>query len=62
VTQLFSASSTTRPPVAFAVLVGAQKLLREPASENASVLRCLPATMSRRTDSGPYFSITAVPA
>jgi hypothetical protein len=41
------------------VLTGAQKWLREPASEKASVLRCWPAAMALRVASSPNFSITA---
>ena len=42
--------------------VGAQNMLREPASENASVLRWRPAATSRRVASSPNFSITSAPA
>ena len=62
VIQLFLASSTAVPPSTRAVLTGAQKCEREPASENASVDRCLPATTSRRTVSLPWVSSTATPA
>ncbi len=43
-----------------AVPTGAQKWLREPASDHASVERCRPAATSRRSASAPNFSITAV--
>jgi hypothetical protein len=49
VTQLFDASRTTSSPSSVAVDSGAQKWLREPDSENASVERCSPAAMARRT-------------
>ena len=62
VTQLFWASSTTLSPSIRAVDSGAQKWLREPASENASVERWRPAAISRRTASEPNCSRTAVPA
>jgi hypothetical protein len=45
-----------------ALETGAQKWLRDPDSENASVVRWRPAAISFRTDAGPSFSITAVPA
>ena len=60
VTQLFDASRTTSSPSSVAVDSGAQKWLREPDSENASVERCSPAAMARRTSSGPCASMTAV--
>jgi hypothetical protein len=43
------------------VLVGAQNCERELVSENASVVMWRPAAMSRRTATGPSFSITIVP-
>ena len=45
-----------------AVPTGAQKWLREPVSDQASVVRWRPAAMSRRTASLPNFSSTVVPA
>ena len=59
--QLFFASRRMPSFSRVAVLTGAQKWLREPASENASVLRWRPAAMSLRIASGPCASITAVP-
>ena len=60
VTQLFCASSTTTSPSARAVPTGAQKWLRLPTSENASVDRCSPAAMARRAGSVPWASTAAV--
>src|SRR5580765_7858792 len=48
-------------PFFLAVLRGAQKWLREPASLNASVLRWAPLAAARRISGGPYASRTAVP-
>ena len=60
VTQLLLASSTTSLPVTEAVPSGAQKWLRDPVSENASVDRCVPEAIARRISSEPCCSMTAV--
>ncbi len=62
VAKLFWASSWIPPETCLALPTGAQKWLRDPASENARVVRWRPAAISFRTDIGPSFSITAVPA
>ena len=61
VTQLFRALRDDSSPSRSAVLTGAQKWLREPASLNASVLRCAPLAAACRTSRGPSASSTAVP-
>jgi hypothetical protein len=53
------ASSSTLSPSARAVPVGAQKWLRESASENASVLRCFPRAIAWRTAALSDVSMTA---
>src|SRR5947208_955753 len=53
VTQLFLASSRTLPSDCVAVLTGAQKWLRDPASENARVVIELPDARASRTSRGP---------
>jgi hypothetical protein len=50
------------PGTGAAVLTGAQKWLREPASEKARVVMWRPAAIASRTSRGPCASITAVPA
>ena len=45
VTQLFCRRARCRRSPSAAVLTGAQKWLRDPASENASVVRCRPAAI-----------------
>jgi hypothetical protein len=60
VEKVFLPLIRTPSPSAVAVLCEAQNWLREPGSENASVVRCLPAAIALRTSSGPCASITAV--
>lgn len=62
VTMLLKPSSTTWSPSRRAVPTGAQKWLRVPISDQASVVTCRPAAMAWRTSGAPYFSINAVPA
>ncbi len=63
VTQLLRAWRRTLPPSIFSALdTGAQNMLREPASEKASVDRWRPSATSRRTFSGASLSSTAAPA
>src|SRR5438552_14947329 len=61
VTQLLRALRTTSPLSLVAVLTGAQKWLRDPASLNASVLRWSPLAAARRTSTGAWASRTAAP-
>ena len=60
--MLLLASSSTWSPSAVAVPTGAQKWLREPVSDQASVVRWRPAAISRRMSSGPCCSTSVVPA
>src|SRR6266480_363285 len=53
VIQLFLASSRTLSPEAVAVLTGAQKWLRDPASEKARVVTARPSAIASRTARGP---------
>src|SRR6266567_9193768 len=62
VIQLFLASSRTLSPEAAAVLTGAQKWLRDPASEKARVATARPSAIASRTVRGPWASITAAAA
>src|SRR5579885_941029 len=61
VTQLLDAFNTMSPLRREAVPEGAQKWLRDPASLNASVLRCAPEAAAVRTSFGPCASSTADP-
>src|SRR5215467_6146249 len=53
VIQLFLASSRTLLPEAIAVLTGAQKWLRDPASEKARVVTARPSAIVSRVARGP---------
>jgi hypothetical protein len=46
-------------PCAVAVLIGVQKWLRDPASENAKLLTCSPRATASLTSRGPCASSTA---
>src|SRR5262247_2386785 len=61
VAQLFFASSRTPFSTLSAVLNGAQKWLREPLSEKASVVTCSPRANASRTFRWPNASMTAAP-
>ena len=60
--MLLKPSSTTVSPSRRAVPTGAQKWLRVPTSDQASVVTWRPAAMAWRSSRWPYFSISTVPA
>ena len=63
-TQLLDASSRTLAPPgkSTAVDIGAQKWDRDPASENASVDRCVPAAIAARVSLSPAATSPATAA
>src|SRR5215510_16425018 len=61
VAQLFFASRRTAPFTLVAPLIGVQNWLRDPLSENASVVTCSPRATASRASRWPKASITAAP-
>src|SRR5262245_32842688 len=61
VDQLFFASRRTAPFTLTAALIGAENWLRDPLSEQASVVTCSPRATASRASRWPHAWITAAP-